>query len=127
MPVLGALYNNRRLMLKALQTTEEAAVSDYLVAMRNLSPPVLVESGPCKEMVHLGEKASLDALPLPVFSELDSAPYVTCGVAISKDIEDRSRNASIYRFEKQGPKQLGVYAPVPHHLGIHFQKAEQKK
>ena len=36
-PVLGALYNNRRLMLKALQTTEENAISDYLEAIKNLS------------------------------------------------------------------------------------------
>jgi UbiD family decarboxylase len=126
MPVLGALYNNRRLMLKALQTTEENAVNDYLEAMQNLSDPVLVDSGPCKEVVHTGEAVSLDELPMPVFSELDNAAFITCGVAISKDIDDGTKNASIYRFEKQGKKQLGVYAPVPHHLGVHYQKAEEK-
>ncbi len=123
-PVLGALYNNRRLMLKALQTTEESAIPDYLEALNNLSEPILVESGPCKEVLHVGEKASLDELPLPIFSELDSGAYITCGVAISKDIEDGTKNASIYRFEQQAPRQLGVYSPLPHHLGIHNQKAE---
>ena len=126
MPVLGALYNNRRLMLKALQTTEEEAVTDYLKAMQELSEPVLVDSGACKEVVHTGSSVSLDNIPLPVFSELDNAPFITCGVAISKDIDDGTKNASIYRFEKQGDKQLGVYAPVPHHLGIHMQKAEEQ-
>ena len=123
-PVLGALYNNRRLMLKALQTTEENAISDYLEAMKNLSEPVLVDTGPCKEVICLGEDVSIDELPLPIFSELDSGPFITCGVAISKDIEDGTKNASIYRFEKQGKQQLGVYAPLPHHLGVHHQKAE---
>lgn len=123
-PVLGALYNNRRLMLKALQTTEENAISDYLEAIKNLSEPVLVDTGPCKEVIRLGEDASMDEFPLPVFSELDSGAFITCGVAISKDVEDGTKNASVYRFEKQGPRQLGVYAPPPHHLGIHHQKAE---
>jgi 2,5-furandicarboxylate decarboxylase 1 len=125
-PVLGALYNNRRLMLKALQTAEATAISDYLAAMNNLSEPVLVESGSCKEVIHLGETASLNELPLPIFSELDSGAFITCGVAISKDIDDGTKNASIYRFEQQGPRQLGVYSPLPHHLGMHYQKAEAK-
>lgn len=123
-PVLGALYNNRRLMLKALQTTEDRAIADYLEAMNQLSEPVLVDAGPCKEVIHIGDDASLDEMPLPVFSELDSGAFITCGVAISKDVEDGTKNASIYRFEQQGPRQLGVYAPMPHHLGIHYQKAE---
>jgi 2,5-furandicarboxylate decarboxylase 1 len=123
-PVLGALYNNRRLMLKALQTSEENAISDYLAAMNELSEPVLCDTGPCKEVIHIGDEASLDELPLPIFSELDSGAFITCGVAISKDVEDGTKNASIYRFEQQGPRQLGVYAPLPHHLGIHYQKAE---
>jgi UbiD family decarboxylase len=39
-------------------------------------------------------------------------------------VENGGKNASIYRFELQGDRQLGVLAPVPHHLGLHYQKAE---
>jgi 4-hydroxy-3-polyprenylbenzoate decarboxylase/2,5-furandicarboxylate decarboxylase 1 len=124
MPVVGGLYSNRRLMLKALGTTEEKAISDYLAAMANLIPPHLVESGTCKEVIKLGQDASLDALPIPVFSELDSGPFITAGVAISKDITDGSKNASIYRFEKHDERHLGMLAEPPHHLGIHYKKAE---
>ncbi|NKB37766.1 MAG: hypothetical protein GKR93_11430 [Gammaproteobacteria bacterium] len=98
-PVLGAIYNNRRLMLKALQTNEENAVEDFLMAMKNLSEPVLNTSGPCKDVVYIGDEATLDKLPIPICSELDSGPFITAGVAISKDIEDGGKNASIYRFE----------------------------
>lgn len=124
MPVVGGLYSSRRLMLKAMGTTEEKAVNHYLDAMRNLSEPRLVDSGPCKEVIKLGKEASLAELPIPTHGEQDSGPFITAGVAISKDVEDGGKNASIYRFELQGERQLGVLAPVPHHLGLHYQKAE---
>ena len=76
-PVLGALYNNRRLMLKALQTSEENAISDYLAAMNELSEPVLCDTGPCKEVIHIGDEASLDELPLPI---TPVKPLQTAGV-----------------------------------------------
>lgn len=124
MPVVGGLYSSRRLMLKAMETTEERAVNHYLDAMQNLSEPRLVDSGPCKEVIKLGKQASLAELPIPVHSELDSGPFITAGVAISKDVEDGGKNASIYRFEQQGERQLGVLSPIPHHLGLQYQKAE---
>jgi UbiD family decarboxylase len=124
MPVAGGLYSSRRLMLKALGTTEETAVSDYLKAMQNLCEPRLVETGPCKEVIRLGEQASLAGLPIPTLCEQDSGPFITAGVAISRDVEEGGKNASIYRFELQGERQLGVLSPVPHHLGLHYQKAE---
>jgi len=124
MPVVGGLYSSRRLMLKAMGTTEEHAVGHYLEAMRNLSEPRLVASAPCKEVIKLGDRASLSELPIPIHAAQDSGPFITAGVAFSKDIEDGGRNASIYRFELQGDRQLGVLAPVPHHLGLHYQKAE---
>lgn len=124
-PVLGGLYSSRRLMLKALEATEDNAVDSYLAAMKNLAAPKRVPTGPCKEVVHTGKDVSLDRLPIPVFSELDSGPFITAGVAISKDIDDGGRNASIYRFEKHDATHLGMLAEPPHHLGIHYRKAEQ--
>ena len=108
MPVAGGLFSSRRLMLKAMGIREEDAISHYLDAMQNLSEPQLVDTGVCKEVIKSGEQASLAELPIPIHSELDSGPFITAGVAISKDIEDGSKNASIYRFEQQGERQLGV-------------------
>lgn len=126
MPVIGGLYTNRRLMLKAMQATSDEAIDKFLAAKDNRVEPRLVETGLCKEVIKIGDKASLDELPIPIYSELDSGPYITAGVAITKDIDDRSKNASIYRFEKQGERQLGILAEPPHHCGIHYQKAEEK-
>lgn len=127
MPVIGGLYGNRRLMLKALQVTSNEAINKYLAATNNITAPRLVDSGPCKDVVKKGDQASLDELPIPTYSELDSGPYITAGVAITRDIDDGTGNASIYRFEKQGERQLGILAEPPHHGGIHYNKAEAQK
>lgn len=126
MPVIGGLYGNRRLMLKAMQTTSDEAIDKYLAATDNIMEPRLVETGPCKDVIKIGDEASLDELPIPIYSELDSGPYITAGIAISKDVDDRTKNASIYRFEKQGERQLGILAEPPHHCGVHYKKAEEE-
>ncbi len=126
-PVVGGLFANRRLMLEALGTDEENAISEFLSAVDRPSAPRLVDTGPCKEVIKLDSDADLTQLPVPTYCSLDSGPFITCGVAMSKDVEDGSKNASIYRFEVQGPRRLGVLAEPPHHLGIHIAKAEAQQ
>ena len=51
-------------------------------------------------------------------------PFITLGIAISRDPEDGGKNASIYRHQVLGKRRLGVLSPPPHHLGVHYKKAE---
>lgn len=122
--VAGGLFANRRLMLEALETTEEEANSKYLDAIDNLVEHKVIEEGPCNEVVRLGEEADLTAFPFPTYCELDGGPFITLGIAISRDPEDGGKNASIYRHQVLGKRRLGVLSPPPHHLGVHFKKAE---
>ena len=122
--VAGGLFANRRLMLEALETTEEEANSKYLDAIDNLVEHKVIEEGPCNEVVRLGEEADLTAFPFPTYCELDGGPFITLGIAISRDPEDGGKNASIYRHQVLGKRRLGVLSPPPHHLGVHYKKAE---
>ena len=122
--VAGGLFANRRLMLEALETTEEDANSKYLDAIDNLVEHKVIEEGPCNEVVRLGEEADLTAFPFPTYCELDGGPFITLGIAISRDPEDGGKNASIYRHQVLGKRRLGVLSPPPHHLGVHYKKAE---
>jgi 2,5-furandicarboxylate decarboxylase 1 len=124
MPVVGGVFAHRDLMLKALDVTEEHAIEHYLNALANPLPVRVIDTGPCQDKVQLGDEVDLGTLPAPIYSAEDTAAYLTAGVAISKDIDDGSKNASIYRFQIQGKNKLGVLAEPPHHLGIHYQKAE---
>src|SRR5579883_2427380 len=40
-------------------------------------PPVLVESGPCQEVMRLGDEADLTCFPAPTWNALDGGPYLT--------------------------------------------------
>jgi len=124
MQVVGGVFATRKLMLHALQMTEENVIADFTAALERCEPPKLIDSGPCQEVVHLGEDADLTALPNPIYCEKDSGPYISAAVAITKDPEDGSKNASIYRAEVQGKRALGILAEAPHHLGVHYAKAE---
>ena len=124
MRVAGGLFANRRLMLEALETTEHEANSKYLNAIDNLVGHKLIDQGPCNEVIRLGEDADLTAFPFPTYCELDGGPFITLGIAISRDPEDGGKNASIYRHQILGKRRLGVLSPPPHHLGIHYKKAE---
>ena len=124
MKVAGGLFANRQLMLEALETTEENANAKYLNAIDNLKQHRLLERGPCNEVIHLGDEADLTRFPIPTYCELDGGPFITLGIAISKDPEDGGKNASIYRHQVLGKRRLGVLSPPPHHLGVHYKKAE---
>lgn len=124
MPVVAGMFAHRQLMLMALGVSEDCAVERYLEALAKPLPTRIIKQGSCQEKAQLGADIDLGSLPAPIYSAKDSGAYITAGVAISADIEDGTRNASIYRFEIQGKNRLGVLAEPPHHLGIHYQKAE---
>lgn len=123
-PVAGGLYAHRRLVLHALGATAADAVPVFLRALAAPRPPRRVPSGPCQETVLEGAAADLERFPFPIYSARDSGPFITGGVVLSRDPEDGTGNASIYRLQVHGPRRLGVLAEPPHHLGIHFNKAE---
>ena len=87
--VAGGLYANRQLMLEALETTEQDANAKYLNAIDNLKEHRLLDRGPCNEVIRLGDEADLTALPIPTYCELDGGPFITLGIAISKDPRGR--------------------------------------
>ncbi|MBI1732796.1 MAG: UbiD family decarboxylase [Gammaproteobacteria bacterium] len=122
----GGLFASRRKAVRALEVGAAEAVEKFVRAMEAPIPTRRVDSGPCKDVVLTGNDAGLTGFPICTYSELDSGPFITAAVAISRDPEDGGRNASIYRFELKGPHRLGVLAEAPHHLGIHIQKAEQR-
>jgi UbiD family decarboxylase len=124
MSAVGGLYAHRRLMLEAFGTDSAGAVAAFVDALGRPVEPRSIASGPCQDVVLEGPAADLRAFPFPVYSSRDSGPFITSGVVISRDPEDGSRNASIYRLEVHDAHRLGVLAAPPHHLGIHIQKAQ---
>ncbi len=78
-------------------------------------PPVLVESGPCQEVVRLGDEADLTCFPAPTWSALDGGPYLTLSCHITRDPTTGARNAAIYRNQVHDGRTLGLLSgPFAH-------------
>ena len=59
--------------------------------------PVKVSTAPCKEEIHLGDKANVLKFPFPILHKGDGGRYGT-GVLITKDPESDWQNWGVYRF-----------------------------
>ena len=79
--------------------------------------PVLVESGPCKEVI-IGEK-DLDLLsfPIPIWTpEKDAGPYLT-PLWVTKDPETGARDIGIRRCQVKGRNKTGILFGAPDRYG----------
>ena len=62
--------------------------------------PVLVDSGPCQEVVFRGDDVDLTKLPVPIWTpEKDAGPYLT-PLWVTKDPDTGRRNIGIRRCQR---------------------------
>jgi 2,5-furandicarboxylate decarboxylase 1 len=80
-------------------------------------------SAPAQEVVHRQVDLAR-VLPLPTHNELDSGPYVTAGLMITRNPRTGKQNVSIHRCQLSGPNRLGVLL-LPRHAHMFFEMAEQ--
>ncbi|MBI2828539.1 MAG: UbiD family decarboxylase [Acidobacteria bacterium] len=110
-PVVGGLFATTKRLLLALGAPDHAQAVRLLVeSMENPIAPVLVPGGLCKEVVYTGDEVDLGKLPIPTYSSKDGGPFITMGVAISRDPETRIRNVGLYRLQVKGKRRLGLNA-----------------
>lgn len=109
--VAGGLFCTPSKAVHALQATDHReSLERFIHALQNPIDPVLVQKGPCKEVVLTGEQVDLTHLPIPRYSEQDPGRFITVGVEITKDVETGNRNAGIYRMQLYGAKEMGLAA-----------------
>jgi UbiD family decarboxylase len=122
-PVVGGVFATRERAFLALECGPQNYVNKFQSALEHPIPLRLVRTGACKEVIRKGAEVDLSALPIPIFSEKDPAPFITLGLVISKDPETGKKNTSIYRLQVKGPNRLGIMAQQ---LTLQLSKAEAK-
>jgi 2,5-furandicarboxylate decarboxylase 1 len=125
-PVATNVFGSRTQLAMIFNTTPEDVVREFMRRSEERVEPVLVEGGPCKEVIKLGDEADVDALPLVTHCEKDAGPYVTAGIIITKDPETGGRNVSINRMMYKNAHSLACRMMPPQHLGIIQAKAEAR-
>lgn len=95
-----------------------AEIVEALVAARSRPgiPPRLVETGPCKEIIHLGEDVDLNELPAPLLHDGDGGRYMNTFGIICCETPDKSwRSWSIPRIMLVDKTRMsGLIAPFQH-------------
>jgi len=90
--------------------------------------PVIVDSGPCKENIFLGDQVNLLKLPIPFFHQGDGGRYIgTWHIVVTKDPDTGWVNWGMYRLMVIDERTMGCLLRPDQHIGAHYyQKYEPK-
>ena len=85
--------------------------------------PVVVDSGPCKEVVIHEKDVDLLSFPIPTWTPgKDAGPYMT-PLWVTKDPETGDRDIGIRRCQVKGPNKTGILFGAPDRYGaVHHTK-----
>jgi len=122
-PVISGLTSDRGWMAQAMGVANDRLLATYQEAALNPLPWREVASAPVQEIVHRDVDLP-HLLPIPTHNELDSGPYITAGLLISRNPKSGAQNVTIHRLQLSGPNRLGVLL-LPRHTLRFFQMAEE--
>jgi UbiD family decarboxylase len=131
-PMVANLFGTFGRMALALGLPEESSpreIRDYYArVMREKEKwikPVMVETGPCKEVILRGDDVDLTKFPIIQWSARDGGPYITANGTITKDPE-LGRNMGTYRVHVINKNTTGIMALSMQDIGIHMARATQR-
>ena len=97
--VCSQIFTDRKKWSMGVNLTEDEFLEGMLRKVAKPLEPVIqdTEASPCKEIIKIGDQASLYDIPVVKISEDDGGPFIPAGMAIVKDPETGVRNMSIHR------------------------------
>ena len=125
-PVVTNLHAGRRRMALAMNAEPRDLQRAFLKAMEHPVPPVVVDTGPVKEVVQTGGDVDLLALPQIVHHAADAGPYITAAISFARDPEDGTWNCAYNRLMIMGRDRTSIHITASKHLWEFYQKAEAR-
>ena len=123
LPVAANLLASRKWIGDCLGVAEDDLIARYQNAVQNPVPWVEVEAGPVQDVIHF--EVDINAqLPVPTHNELDSGPYISAGLMISRNPSNGVQNVSIHRCQISGKNRIGVLL-LPRHTWTYARMAEE--
>jgi 4-hydroxy-3-polyprenylbenzoate decarboxylase len=94
-------------------------------------PPVMVETGPVHEEVHMGEDLlahdGIEEFPIPISTPgFDVGPYTTASNWVTRDPETGWVNVGNYRGQVKGPDRFGMFISPRNHGWKHWDMARRQ-
>ncbi len=128
--ILGDPMGTFRRLATALKLSPSVSYSEIVDAFdeRRKHPlkPILVNTGPCKEVIHIGEEVDLFKFPAPLIHEGDGGRYIGAWHLVAiKDLDSEWVNWGMYRVMIHDRNTVGVFIIPPQHIGKIFEKYER--
>lgn len=126
MTVVANLLTNRDGIARSIGVDENQLIKRYQSAVRKPLPWIELSTGPVQQIVHRDVNI-LAQLPVPTHNELDSGPYISAGLLISRNPRNGIQNVSIHRCQISDRNRIGVLLLPRHTLAYakHAQDAGQ--
>ena len=123
--LVAGLAGNREIYGTGFGHPLERIGEVWLKALANPTPPHLVETAPCQDIVIEGAALDvpgqgLDGIPVPISTPgYDNAPYLSAGHFITRDPDTGVQNVGNYRGQLKSPRRLGMNPSVELRAGIY--------
>ncbi|HEY7244547.1 MAG TPA: UbiD family decarboxylase [Xanthobacteraceae bacterium] len=133
MPVLvGAIGSSRRIYEVGMGVGADESHAAWTRALRAPTPPRVVETAVCQEVVIEGAALNasghgLDGFPVPISTPgWDNAPYLTGIGFITKDPDTGIQNLGTYRAQVKAPRRIGMNTSVQSRTGGYYHWLKHK-
>ena len=121
---LGQAPSDVSLAPLAFECQRNEMVPEFLRRTEQLGTTRVVQSGPVKEKIMIGDEADITKLPIHQAGVRDGGPYIGSGLMITKNPETGRRNMSFHRLQMKGPRKTGIFI-YPRHAWLNYQLYEQ--
>jgi 2,5-furandicarboxylate decarboxylase 1 len=121
-PIVSGLLGARAWVADAMGVESGEVLRHFSAAAANPLPWREVPTAPLREVIH--DEVNLGRLlPIPTHNELDSGPYISAGLMISRNPRTGIQNVAIHRCQLSGADELGVLL-LPRHTLAFYEAAE---
>ena len=122
---LGQAPANVRQAALAFGVPEEKLIPHVAAMLGTRIAPVMVESGPVKDVKLKRGEFDLTQLPVHVAGQRDGGPVIGSGLMVTKDPDTGKRNFSFHRLQIKGPNKSGILL-YPRHSWKNYLKYQEK-
>lgn len=116
----------------ALDLKPDASYTEILDAYddrrRHPIKPILLDNGPCKENIYLGDEVDLLGFPVPMIHGWDGGRFIgTWHIVVTKDPDSEWVNWGIYRMQVHSKNTTGIAVLRTQHIAkMFFEKYEPR-
>ena len=122
---LGQAPANVRQAAVAFGVSEEELIPHVAAKLGQRIAPVMVDSGPVKDLKFKRGEFDLTQLPVHIAGQRDGGPVIGSGLMVTKDPDTGKRNFSFHRLQIKGPNKSGILL-YPRHSWKNYLKYQER-